>query len=107
MHLTELQLRHQEWAERNFPDSTSTDAFIGIVEEVGELGHAILKRKQGIRGPQEAHYLEMLDAIGDIMLYLTHFCNLEEIDLGKAVSTTLDTVLARDWTKYRNNGVTA
>jgi len=105
MHLLRLQQTHSEWAKRNFPNAVSNDALLGVVEEVGELAHAVLKRKQGIRGTAQEHHAEIIDAVGDIVMYLTHFCTLEGIDLEHAVNTVLETIQKRDWIKYQKNGV--
>ena len=41
----------------------------GIMEEVGEANHSILKMEQGIRGSKEEHLADLKDAIGDISIY--------------------------------------
>ena len=44
MDLTDLQAQQALWAAHNFgADAPATDAFLGVVEEVGELAHAILQ----------------------------------------------------------------
>ena len=81
--IRELQIKHSEWASRNFPNAVPEDALIGIIEEVGELAHAHLKAKQGIRGTPEQHRLDKMDAIGDIVMYLLHYSTLEKMDIPK------------------------
>lgn len=71
--LAEIQPEQGEWQRKNFPNADSGDAFAGIVEEVGELSHAILKRSQGIRGKD--HLDKISDAIGDILIYGLAYLN--------------------------------
>ncbi len=80
MKFDELQREQKEWLGHNFPKATTQAQFFGIVEEVGELSHAILKREQGIRGDFSEHTQEICDAVGDIVIYLAGFCNKEGID---------------------------
>lgn len=51
---------------------------MGVGEEIGELCHAILKNFQKIRGfDDEKKFREaVIDAFGDIMVYLSHWCYL-------------------------------
>lgn len=59
------------WAEKNFP--VHIPAW-GVLEEIGELTHCLLKRAQGIRGfADDAHFKkESLDAVADIAVYMLH-----------------------------------
>ena len=70
--LTQIYNEHGIWEAKNFPDSNATDNVLGMIEEVGELAHAILKREQGIR-VNENHDAEIRDAIADITLFLFGF----------------------------------
>jgi NTP pyrophosphatase (non-canonical NTP hydrolase) len=70
---------------------------MGVVEEVGELSHAMLKQSQGIRGSYELHESEMEDAVGDILIYLTGFCSAKGWDMAEILETTAENILARDW----------
>jgi len=84
-----LQAEHKEWVDRNFPNQKPYHGLLGVVEEVGELSHAYLKREQGIRGSQEKHTADIDDAIGDIIIYLASFCNTNEISLARCVKTAM------------------
>jgi NTP pyrophosphatase (non-canonical NTP hydrolase) len=97
MELTQLQDEVGEWSCRNFPNNEPIDPLLGLVEEVGELAHAVLKARQGIRGTPQEHYDAMVDAVGDIVVYLADFCERNAIDLGLAVETTWMKVRQRDW----------
>lgn len=95
--LRELQKENAEWVAMNFPDSTATEPMLGLVEEVGELAHAFLKGRQGIRYTrEEAGRLEQ-DAIGDILEYLAHFCTARGYDLERVVAETHEKVMKRRW----------
>lgn len=63
-----------EWAEKNF--GHKKHPVLGMVEEVGELCHCLLKRIQGIRGFDDPNKFneEFTDALADIGIYLMHHC---------------------------------
>lgn len=101
--LIEIEKEHAVWVDHNFGDHTSEDPFKGIVEEVGELSHALLKRKQEIR-TNEDHTAAIKDACGDICIFLMDFCRCEGFELSEALAETWELVRARDWTKNPENG---
>ena len=105
MNMQRLQSEQRAWAEKNFPNSTCSDSFEGIVEEVGELSHARLKMRQGIRGTKVEHEAAEQDAIGDIVIYIADYCNRRGISLDTCVETAWDTVKKRDWRKNKGNGI--
>lgn len=78
--LTRIQAEVAEWAKLNFPKAKLEQPLIGVAEECGELCHAHLKAEQGIRGTPEEHLAAKKDAIGDIMIFLMHYCVLAGID---------------------------
>lgn len=89
------------WWVHNFPDAEPDDAFAGMVEELGELARARLKFKQGIRGMADLTAKEVReaqqDAIGDLIIFAAHLCQLEGWQLGECVSMALNEVIGRDW----------
>lgn len=95
--LNKLQNEIKAWTEKNFPDATAEEQFIGVVEEVGELAHAILKLKQGIRGTEQQLIEEEHDAIGDIAIYLINYCERRGYDFEKILAVTWEQVQSRDW----------
>ncbi|MBU1067448.1 hypothetical protein KKE60_06645 [Patescibacteria group bacterium] len=103
--LNQFQREHKKWTDHNFPDAPAWQSFVGAVEELGELAHAFLKLTQGIRGAKEEHIAEMRDAIGDVIIYLSHFCNVHGFLLSKIIDETWTEVRKRDWKKYPGNGV--
>lgn len=104
MRLSELQEESRKWLAHNFPNQVKHQALLGVVEEVGELSHAFLKSEQGIRGTKEEHLDAMVDAIGDITIYLASFCNTNGINFEAAVILAWGAVSQRDWIKYPSNG---
>ena len=99
MDLDKLQDEHAEWLHKNFPGQEHIDPLLGLVEEVGELSHAILKEKQGIRGYDDPRKTipEVCDAVGDIVIYLASFCTTYGISLDQSVQGAWDEVQQRDW----------
>jgi NTP pyrophosphatase (non-canonical NTP hydrolase) len=102
--LSKLQREVAEWGRHNFPDAVPWMALMGVVEEIGELAHAHLKEREGIRGTSEQHHAEKIDAIGDTVIFLAHYCALSGIDFEQAVNDTWAKVCKRDWTKDKDNG---
>jgi len=83
--------------DSNFPGTNSIEQFLGVVEEVGELSHALLKLSQGIRGKPSKLREDSMDAVGDIMIFLMGFCNEMQWDLDTILNTTWDHVAKRNW----------
>lgn len=99
-----FQKELHKWKMQNFADSTGRDQFLGVVEEVGELSHALLKMKQGIRGSEEQHIAEAKDAVGDILIYMFNMCSEFGWDVGPILTETWDEVSRRDWIQNPENG---
>jgi len=76
----QLQEEHKVWAEKNFGNQDIEVYCLGLIEEIGELAHSVLKRKQGIKN-NENHDEKIKDAIGDITIYLVGFCNCSDINI--------------------------
>lgn len=101
MNLSDLQIEVGDWASRNFPDAKQHQPLLGAAEELGELCHAHLKGEQRIRhSTGEIHDMKN-DAVGDIIIYLAHYCELQGISLSGAVATTWHKVKQRDWQKNK------
>lgn len=102
--IRDMQRDHRVWIEDNFPgERPSWHPLLGIDEEVGELNHHFLKRVQGIR-TNENHRAGILDALGDIFIFMLDFANCEDIDLQDAILTARAVVYKRDWQKNRATG---
>lgn len=107
MNLAEIQLERDEWVHHNFPGGPPIHAFLGVVEEAGELAHHLLKRDQGIRGEEVDHTAEVKDACADLVIFLLGVASNEGFVLEDAIIETWMKVRERDWIKFPQNGVTA
>lgn len=93
-----LQNEVSQWSYNNFGDQPAINPFLGVVEEVGELSHALLKHNQGIRGVDDKKLVEMkIDAVADIIIFLADFCGRNGIDMQDAVDLTWKQVKQRNW----------
>lgn len=94
-----LQFQVEKWADHNFPNAMPYQPLLGALEELGELAHAHLKHEQNIRGMTSELDVQGMkeDAVADVIIYLAHYCALNEIDMGKVVSETWRSVRLRDW----------
>lgn len=93
--LNQIQEEQREWSTRVFGPQDATLPLLGVVEEVGELCHAVLKRKQGIRHDED-HLANEQDAIGDIVIYLLDYCNRRGYNLLQLVNDAWEIVRQRD-----------
>lgn len=56
----------------------------GMIEEIGELSHSILKLQQGIR-KNENHLLLLEDSVGDIIIFSANLLSLLDINMEKVL----------------------
>jgi hypothetical protein len=115
--LRKLQDDHRTWREHNFPGADDWQPLVGVSEELGEaafafiriaatvgrIDHGYLKQAQGIRVGED-HRAEIVDAVGDLLLYVVDFANRLDIDLADALKTTWAEVSARDWQRNKVDG---
>ncbi len=94
--LRELQEQQRPWVEHNFGDRPAYWPLLGAMEELGELAHAHLKEEQGIR-TNEDHVANAKDAVGDILIFLSDYCEARGFDLQEILETTWASVKQRDW----------
>lgn len=76
--IRKVMTEQKAWSLHNFGPTTpenQSDPLIGVIEELGELAHAVLKKKQGIRGTPEEHNAAMFDAVGDMQIFLLDAMN--------------------------------
>lgn len=92
-----------KWAISNFGHTPPWEQILGIMEEGGELAHHYLKKHQGIR-IEEDHDLGIKDAIGDMFVYMCHFCSREGISIEDCVNMALEEIHERDWKKNPKDG---
>lgn len=95
--VNDLLARHADWAEKNFPQSDPSSPLFGCVEELGEIAHSFLKKRQGIRGTPEEHEAKMRDGVGDLIFFLNHFCALQGWTLHQCLCEAWREVEKRDW----------
>ena len=98
-----LQEEQKPWVAHNFGDRPAWMPLLGVMEELGELAHAFLKNAQGIR--KQDYDAKQKDAVADIIIYLSDFCNSQGYDMEELVDITWKEVKQRDWRRYPKNGV--
>lgn len=85
---TRLQSEVARWVAKNFPGAPPSWQIWGLIEELGELTHAHLKNKQGIRGSNEKHIAAGKDAIADSVIFFAHLCSTLLWDSEKVLRTS-------------------
>lgn len=95
MHIMDYQWAVGAWADRNFGGIDTGP--VGLVEEVGELCRAWVKRKQGIRGTYDEWTAELKKEAADVFIKLAQICHDERFSLEAAVASRWDEVKQRDF----------
>lgn len=96
--LRDMQAQHKVWMNHNFPEQTAQQSFLGMVEEQGEMAHALLKHAQGIRGMDASQMLEeVIDGHCDWMIFSFGLANLLGYDLEDELDRVFGKVMTRDW----------
>ena len=106
INLSEFSQLHRNWSEYNFPGQSPQESFEGMVEELGELAHARLKNRQGIRKGNIDWVNKEKDALGDMFIYWLDYCNRSGYDAEQIIKDTWDEIKDRDWREYPKNGRT-
>jgi len=101
-----LQDEQRAWGEYNFGPLDADCAFLGMMEEMGEMAHALLKQKQKIRGTSEEHEAKAKDAFADIMVFAMNFASAKGWDAQAVIENVWDEVKKRDWKRFPKNGAT-
>jgi NTP pyrophosphatase (non-canonical NTP hydrolase) len=99
--LKQFQAEHAAWEQRNFGKQPAYRLLMGVVEELGELTHALLKQEQGIRS-HEGLVAKEKDAIGDLIVFLTGYCTARGYDLEEVLASVWEEVKLRDWQAHPN-----
>ncbi len=75
---------------------------LGVMEELGELAHCLLKQHQGIRGYDDPAKFaaECRDAIGDTLVFLSQVTEALGWDLQEIAEETVAHVTKRDWVNH-------
>ena len=87
----------ETWQKRNFPNASPYQPLLGALEELGELAHAHLKMDQNIRGTFIQHFNAKKDAVGDVIIYLIHYCLLNGFQITDAMDEAWSIVRQRNW----------
>ena len=104
MKLKKFQAEVAKWRQANFPNTTSSEQLLGVGEETGELFHAQLKGIQQIRHSSEKIERLKKDAVGDIIVYLASYCDLEGLDLEECIESAWNDAGHRDWQTNKKDG---
>lgn len=106
------QKQLKEWQDKNFPVSRYLDMpkielvefilamqfSLGMMEELGEMAHHILKGIQGIRGGVNGiNKPEVGDGFGDMIVFGQQLLSVLKMDSEKEVEKVIESVLKRDW----------
>jgi NTP pyrophosphatase (non-canonical NTP hydrolase) len=102
--MRKIQREQGPWVKHNFGNRPAWMPLVGMMEELGELAHAFLKKSQKIR--KQDYDAKMKDAIGDIVIFMSDFANSQNFDIEEIVQATWDEVSQRDWKKFPQNGLT-
>lgn len=77
--LAAIQADHSTWVDRKYPGQRPEVPAAGMVEEAGELLHALLKLEQTRIWGEDPRYgdlaADLEDAIGDCAIYMVSYCN--------------------------------
>lgn len=102
-----MQEEHRAWLLANYPNQPAEVPAAGLVEEAGELMHAVLKRFQLARWGDDPRYSreglqrELVDAIGDVAVYACSYCNCVGWDFGDVMEQSLG-----GWSKRSSDPLT-
>jgi NTP pyrophosphatase (non-canonical NTP hydrolase) len=102
----DVQQQAHEWRTKAYPDTATIELqALGVAEEIGELAHAVLKYKQGIRGYDfNKTQAEVADAIGDIFIYMCGVADHLGIDVVDAIEAAWIHVKKRNITQGSDSG---
>ena len=106
--ITKYQQKLKTWQKEHFGDTPPEWLVVGMMEELGEMSHTMLKFDQGIREHREQSTekfkTQLADDFGDIVVYGMQVLSYYGIDAEEAMKTTFEHVLKRDWNSHRNTG---
>lgn len=90
----ELELKIVQWAEARkiIPNSTPATQLLKAVSELGELADATIKDDR----------LDIIDAVGDVMVCLINYCALQDINLVTCMDIAYDAIKYRKGTLLEN-----
>jgi NTP pyrophosphatase (non-canonical NTP hydrolase) len=74
---------------RGFNVSDVGKEIVLMVEELGELAHAY-KNSDKQPAPNISHKDEMVDAVGDLMVYCLGLCEMLKVDAGEVLTAIIE-----------------
>lgn len=103
----DVQGESREWRAEAYPETRNIELqALGVCEEAGELAHAVLKYKQGIRGYDRTKTREeVADAIGDIFIYACGVADELDINVVGAIVDAWRHVKERNITQGSDAGM--
>lgn len=108
--LVRVQRQSGLWRAIAYPDSVHDplSQSLGVAEEVGEMCHAVLKHRQGIRGYDiERTRKEVGDAIADIIIYACAVADCYDLNVADELSKAWAHVRARNLVQNSDMGDSA
>jgi NTP pyrophosphatase (non-canonical NTP hydrolase) len=99
--LKKLQKEREVWALEQWGEQSLDTLLAGITEEVGELAGAYVRRHNN-KWSSDVSRARMLDAVGDIVIYLAGYCSRLSRDDG--VDVDFERVVSQTWRKVRTVG---
>ena len=98
MNMKTLGKEIKDWAIKQFGEEDAESMFFAsLVEEIGELSHALLKKKQKIRYTEEEVDQKIRQEIADVCIALMGLASKLDVDLEQAVLDKWNEVKTRDW----------
>lgn len=90
-----------DWSKKQFGPHHQTGYrnLLGLSEEVGELCHAHLKGEQGIRHTPDQIIALKKDAIGDIVVFLSNYCDSQGFDIEECALNAWHVIKDRDYSQ--------
>lgn len=70
--------------QRGYDKEDARDCMLLLTEEVGELARAV-RKAEGLSRDSGYNGIDIANELADVQLYLVHFANILELDLGEAV----------------------
>ena len=94
MSYADYEMKILQWAEarRIIPNSTPETQLLKAMSEMGELADATIKGDR----------LDVMDAVGDVMVCLINYCALQDINLVDCMELAYDQIKDRKGTLLPN-----
>lgn len=94
MSYADYEMKILQWAEarRIIPNSTPATQLLKAMSEMGELADATIKGDR----------LDVMDAVGDVMVCLINYCALQDINLVDCMSNAYEEIKDRKGTLLPN-----